>query len=353
MRGQGTGHKRINDGPVLGMGGVVAAQPEHSRNVQKGWVMSQLGLGRILSASSFSGPQGWAGFTGRALGRPDDRVRLSEPPRDQGRSCVTGDGQAVGAGRSEALIQDAGVAPGAFPQVIARRLLKALAGLGLVALTATSAIMVKEMRAGNVRALPMASVSEVNFADVVGMELPEPMKVASAARGAAMVSTPKVEKAVEAPVGAKAEPAKVETAKPQRKIWPPGTRFFNGRPIRPVKTMKMTVTGYSPDARSCAGSADGITATLHSVHTNAHRLVAADPRVLAYGSMLTIPGYDSGNVVPVLDCGGAIKGNRLDLLFPTHEQALKWGKKKVTVTVWGYADGKPAPNPRKARDGKK
>jgi 3D (Asp-Asp-Asp) domain-containing protein len=308
--------------------------------------MSQLGLGRIFSSSPFTGLNGWAGFTGRALGRPDDRVRLSEPPRDQGRSCVRGDGRAVGAGRSEALIEDAGVAPGAFPQVIARRLLKALAGLGLVALTATSAVLVKEMRAGNVRALPMASVSEVNFADVVGMEMPEPVRVAPARAEAKVEPAPKV-------IAEEAKPAAETRAKPTRTIWPSGTRFFNGRPIRPVKTMKMTVTGYSPDARSCGGSADGITATLHSVHTNAHRLVAADPRVLAYGSMLTIPGYDSGHVVPVLDCGGAIKGNRLDLLFPTHEQALKWGKRKVTVTVWGYADGKPAPNPRKARDGKK
>lgn len=129
----------------------------------------------------------------------------------------------------------------------------------------------------------------------------------------------------------------------------PRARWFNGRPIKPARQMWMIVTGYSPDARSCGDSADGITATLHSVDTNAHKLVAADPRVLPYGSMLTIPGYDSNLVVPVLDCGSAIKGNRLDLLFPTHEQARQWGKKKLLVTVWAYADGKPAENPRKLR----
>ncbi|MCC6970417.1 MAG: 3D domain-containing protein [Phycisphaerales bacterium] len=129
----------------------------------------------------------------------------------------------------------------------------------------------------------------------------------------------------------------------------PRTRWFNGRPIKPTRQMWMIVTGYSPDSRSCGESADGITATLHSVDTNAHKLVAADPRVLPYGSMLSIPGYDSDLVVPVLDCGSAIKGNRLDLLFPTHEQARQWGKKKLLVTIWAYADGKPAENPRKLR----
>jgi len=128
-------------------------------------------------------------------------------------------------------------------------------------------------------------------------------------------------------------------------------RWFNGRAVRPAKTITMLVTAYSPDERSCAGTADGITASLHQVNTNAHRLVAADSKVLPLGSMITIPGYDSGQVVPVLDRGGAIKGNRLDVLFPTHEEALKWGARHIKVTVWEYADGK-AENWRAIRDSK-
>ncbi len=129
----------------------------------------------------------------------------------------------------------------------------------------------------------------------------------------------------------------------------PDTRWFNGRPIRPARTIEMLVTAYSPDAASCGEFADGQTATLHGVNTNAGQLVAADTRVLPFGSMLTIEGYASDEVVPVLDRGGAIKGNRLDLLFPTHEQALAWGVQRVEVVVWEYADGKPAPNPRRVR----
>jgi 3D (Asp-Asp-Asp) domain-containing protein len=131
--------------------------------------------------------------------------------------------------------------------------------------------------------------------------------------------------------------------------WPAETRWFNGRPVRPTMVLRMRVTAYSPDARSCGDSADGITATLHSVETNGFQLVAADPRVLKYGSLVTVPGYADNAIVPVLDCGGKIKGHRLDLLYPTHEQARKWGSQWHTVTVWGYADGKPACNPRKLR----
>jgi len=127
-------------------------------------------------------------------------------------------------------------------------------------------------------------------------------------------------------------------------------RVFDGRIVRPVKTMWMVVTAYSPDERSCAGTADNITASNHHVLTNAHRLVAADSRVLPLGSMISIPGYDRGQIVPVLDRGGAIKGSRLDVLFPTHEQALVWGVRRVKITVWAPADGGGKTDWRSIRD---
>lgn len=137
----------------------------------------------------------------------------------------------------------------------------------------------------------------------------------------------------------------------------PAVRWFDARPVKPSRVIWMTVTAYSPDERSCGDSADGITATLHCVTTNGHNLVAADPKILAYGSMLTIPGYAIGAgagphepaIVPVLDCGGAIKGYRLDVLFPTHEEAMAWGVRELPVTVWTYADGGGHTNPRKVR----
>lgn len=129
-------------------------------------------------------------------------------------------------------------------------------------------------------------------------------------------------------------------------------RYFNGRPMRPAKTIRMNVSAYSPDARSCDDSADGITSSNHDVFTNAMRMAAADSRVLPLGTVISVPGYDEGRLVPVLDRGGAIKGSKLDLLYPTHEAALRWGRKSLSVTVWEYADGLPADDFRKIRDSK-
>jgi 3D (Asp-Asp-Asp) domain-containing protein len=68
------------------------------------------------------------------------------------------------------------------------------------------------------------------------------------------------------------------------------------------------------------------------------KLVAADTDVLPFGTLVSIPGYNNGRPVPVLDRGGAIRGNRLDLLYPTHQRALQWGVQDLEITVWEYAD---------------
>lgn len=117
-----------------------------------------------------------------------------------------------------------------------------------------------------------------------------------------------------------------------------GPLRFNGRPLRRVAVVPMEVTAYSPDERSCGPYADGITASGKSVWTNGMKLVAADTRLLPFGSLVSIPDYHGGRPVPVLDRGGAIKGHKLDVLMPSHEQAMQWGRQRKAVTIWVYAD---------------
>lgn len=112
---------------------------------------------------------------------------------------------------------------------------------------------------------------------------------------------------------------------------------FDYRPIRPVRTQLMKTTAYSPDERSCGKWADGITASGKSVWMNGGRLVAAD-RKIPYGTILTVPGYNNEKPVQVWDRGGKIRGNRLDLLYPTHEIALQWGVQDLPVVFWEFVE---------------
>ncbi|MGB7160738.1 MAG: 3D domain-containing protein [Tepidisphaeraceae bacterium] len=99
-----------------------------------------------------------------------------------------------------------------------------------------------------------------------------------------------------------------------------------------TRTIEMEVTAYCPCTKCCGPRAQGITASGKHVSHNDGLFVAAD-RKFAFGTKLLIPGYAAGNTVEVLDRGGAIKGNKLDVYFHSHQEALKWGRQKLTVTV--------------------
>jgi len=95
----------------------------------------------------------------------------------------------------------------------------------------------------------------------------------------------------------------------------------------------MEVTAYCPCKKCCGPKAQGLTASGKRINFNDGLFVAADKKVFDFHTRLKIPGYASGQTVPVLDRGGAIKGNKLDVFFPTHAEALKWGRQKLAVSV--------------------
>jgi 3D (Asp-Asp-Asp) domain-containing protein len=59
--------------------------------------------------------------------------------------------------------------------------------------------------------------------------------------------------------------------------------------------------------------------------------IAVDPRVIAYGSIVKI----GGKTYTAHDCGGAIKGNRIDVYFDNHEDAMRFGVQSREVYLIG------------------
>lgn len=104
--------------------------------------------------------------------------------------------------------------------------------------------------------------------------------------------------------------------------------------VPPTRILRMEVTAYCPCVKCCGPNAQGITASGKRVSYNGGKFVAADTHVLPFGQKLVIPGYADGQPVEVTDRGGAIKGNKLDLYFPTHQEALVWGRQFVDVTIY-------------------
>ncbi|MBW8001601.1 MAG: hypothetical protein FVQ80_06215 [Planctomycetes bacterium] len=97
------------------------------------------------------------------------------------------------------------------------------------------------------------------------------------------------------------------------------------------QTVKMKVTAYCPCPKCCGIYSDGVTATGHKIYRG-DTFVAAD-KTYSFGTEMLIPGYNNSQAVQVLDRGGAIKGNKLDVFFNTHKAALKWGVRYLDVKI--------------------
>ncbi len=90
--------------------------------------------------------------------------------------------------------------------------------------------------------------------------------------------------------------------------------------------MTVTATAYCP-CKKCCGKTDGITAT--GTTATAGRTIAVDPSVIPYGTEVII----NGNTYIAEDCGGAVKGNDVDIFFNTHEEALQFGRRTLTAFI--------------------
>lgn len=91
-----------------------------------------------------------------------------------------------------------------------------------------------------------------------------------------------------------------------------------------------TATAYCSCSKCCGRWADGITATGKRVHWG---IIAADWRVLPRGTRVGLSCFP-GQVFVVEDRGGAIKGERIDVWYPSHRSALKFGVRgRVQVKV--------------------
>ena len=87
------------------------------------------------------------------------------------------------------------------------------------------------------------------------------------------------------------------------------------------------LTAYCTCSKCCGQWADGITYT--GTQATAGRTIAVDPDVIPLGSTVIINGTE----YIAEDVGGAIKGNRIDVLFNTHQEALEFGIQYADVTI--------------------
>ena len=94
---------------------------------------------------------------------------------------------------------------------------------------------------------------------------------------------------------------------------------------------KVLATAYTHTDAGC----DFITATGTTVRIGT---VAVDPTLIPYGTRMFIVTDDGQYVYGVStaeDCGGGIKGDRIDLYYPTYEECMEFGRRPSTIYFLG------------------
>ncbi len=108
-------------------------------------------------------------------------------------------------------------------------------------------------------------------------------------------------------------------------VTPDASSVMEGQPItvsadsvlRPLGNYR--ITHYCQCSICCGPWANGVTSTGATATTN--RTIAVDPTQIPYGSKVVI----NGQVYVAEDCGGAIKGNRIDIYVGSHAEAEQRG----------------------------
>ena len=89
---------------------------------------------------------------------------------------------------------------------------------------------------------------------------------------------------------------------------------------------RFTTTAYCSCRKCCRG---GKNRTKSGTVPQAGRTISADLRVFPLGTKLRINGV----VYTVEDSGSGIRGNKLDIFFNSHSQALQYGKRSADVYI--------------------
>ena len=99
-------------------------------------------------------------------------------------------------------------------------------------------------------------------------------------------------------------------------------------PVQPQgRTLTVEATAYTKDCSGCSG----VTATGIDLNKNPNqKIIAVDPTVIPLGKHVLIEGYGT---YLAADLGGAIKGQRIDVLVQSESEALAFGRRQVKVTI--------------------
>ena len=115
--------------------------------------------------------------------------------------------------------------------------------------------------------------------------------------------------------------------KAKNKIIKKGTKEKEKTESKKKSTSKNSL-GKKITVSATAYSGDGITATGTVPRWGT---IAVDPTIIPYGTKVYIPQFDEYFIAE--DCGGGIKGNKIDIFMNSESQCDNWGKRSIDIYI--------------------
>lgn len=126
-----------------------------------------------------------------------------------------------------------------------------------------------------------------------------------------------------------------ETIVQQTPVQEPVKETISNRNSEPREEwIQFTATGYCA-CQKCCGKTNGVTASGAKATAG---VTVAMPSNYSFGTKIQLKNtngtlMNGGNYYTVQDRGGAIKSNRIDIFFSSHQEALNFGRRTVYLKV--------------------
>ena len=114
----------------------------------------------------------------------------------------------------------------------------------------------------------------------------------------------------------------------------PRSQVVEAQAVDDVWPVKATIVPVAKtfDREFVATAYSGAGVTKSGVIT-ATGIVAADPKVLPIGSIIEIKAGPYSGIYTVMDTGGDVKGDKIDIFIPDYTEAVRFGARRVAVKV--------------------
>ena len=99
-----------------------------------------------------------------------------------------------------------------------------------------------------------------------------------------------------------------------------------------ANSITMEATYYTAFCENCSGITAYGYDVRGTIYADGYRVIAVDPSVIPLGSIVYVQTPFEEFYAIAADVGGAINGNRVDILVGTYWEAINKGRHYVTVT---------------------